>query len=146
MNLTAENAQRYRDSYAKMVAMAGAMYREGIALVAGTDSMAGFALHRELELYVKAGIPPAEVLRIATWNGAKYTRTLDRLGSVSPGKRAHLILVEDDPTRDISAVRRVNLVMKDGIVYFPAEIHEATGIKPFMGPIRLKVRGKSTSD
>ena len=120
-----------------MVEMAGVMHREGIPLVAGTDAMAGFALHRELELYVKAGIPPADVLRIATWNGAKFTRALDRLGSISPGKLADLILVEDDPTKDISAVRRINLVMKDGIIFFPSEIHAATGIKPFVTPISL---------
>ena len=137
MNLTEQNAQRYRASHAKMVEMAGVMHREGIPLVAGTDAMAGFALHRELELYVKAGIPPADVLRIATWNGAKFTRTLDRLGSIAPGKLADLILVEDDPTKDISAVRRINLVMKDGIIFFPSEIHAATGIKPFVTPISL---------
>jgi imidazolonepropionase-like amidohydrolase len=99
--------------------------------VAGTDSMAGFTLHRELELYVKAGIPAADALRIATWNGAKYTRTLDRLGSITPGKLADLILVEGDPTQDISTIRRISLVMKEGAVYYPAEIHAATGIKPF---------------
>ena len=143
MNLTEQNALANAPrSHAKMVEMAGVMHREGIPLVAGTDAMAGFALHRELELYVKAGIPPAEVLRIATWNGAKYTRTLDRLGSIAPGKLADLILIEDDPTADISAIRRVNLVMKDGIVFFPAEIHEATGIKPFVTPISLQA-GKS---
>ena len=50
---------------------------------------------------------------------------------------ADLILVEDDPTQDISAVRRINLVMKDGVVYFPAELHEATGIKPFVTPVAI---------
>ena len=111
------------------------MHRAGIPLVAGTDGLAGFTLHRELELYVEAGIPPAEVLRIATWNGAKYTRTLDRLGSITPGKLADLILVDGDPTTDISAIRRIGLVMKEGAVYYPAEIHEATGIKPFVTPM-----------
>jgi imidazolonepropionase-like amidohydrolase len=109
--------------------------------VAGTDDIAGFTLHRELELYVKAGIPAGEVLRIATWNGAKYTRTLDSLGSITPGKLADLILVEGDPTEDISAIRQINLVMKEGVVYYPSEIHAATGIKPFAAPI-LAASGK----
>jgi hypothetical protein len=135
MKLTGDNVQHFRDSYAKMVDFVGLMHREGIPLVAGTDDMAGFTLHRELELYVKAGILPADALRIATWNGAKYTRTLDQLGSVTPGKLADLVLLEDDPTKDISAVRRINLVMKGGVVYFPAEIHEATGIRPFVKPL-----------
>ena len=105
--------------------------------MAGTDDIAGFTLHRELELYVQAGIPPAEALRIATWNGAKFTRTLDRLGSITPGKMADLILLEGDPIENISAIRRINLVMKEGVVYYPSEIHEATGIKPFADPLRV---------
>jgi cytosine/adenosine deaminase-related metal-dependent hydrolase len=130
MNVTDENAARYKDSYTKMTEFVGAMHRAGVPLVAGTDGD-GFTLHRELELYVKAGIAPEEVLRIATWNGAKYTRTLDRLGSIAPGKLADLILVEGDPTRDVSAVRRISLVMKEGVVFYPTEIYEATGVKPF---------------
>jgi hypothetical protein len=142
MDVTEENAALYRGSYAKMVEFVGIMHRAGIPIVAGTDAMAGFALHRELELYVKSGIPPAEVLRIATWNGAKYTRTLDQLGSIKPGKLADLILLEEDPTRDISAIRKINLVMKEGVVYYPSEIHEALGIKPFAKPLKVAdVRG-----
>ena len=60
------------------------------------------ALHRELELYVLAGIPPLQVLRIATWNGAKYTQTLDRRGSIERGKLADLVLVEGDPSVNIA--------------------------------------------
>jgi imidazolonepropionase-like amidohydrolase len=139
MNVTEANVERYRKSYAKMLEFVGIIHRAGIPLVAGTDAMAGFALHRELELYVKAGIPAGEVLRIATWNGAKYTRTLDRLGSITPGKLADLILVDGDPTAEISAIRRINLVMKEGVAYYPAEIHEATGIKPFAAPLRAEI-------
>jgi cytosine/adenosine deaminase-related metal-dependent hydrolase len=139
MNVTAANVERYRKSFAKMIEFAGMMHRAGIPLVAGTDDVAGFTLHRELELYVKAGIPAAEVLRIATWNGAKYTRTLDRLGSITPGKLADLVLVDGNPTDDISVIRRIKLVMKEGVAYYPAEIHEATGIKPFADPMRAEV-------
>jgi hypothetical protein len=136
MKVTPDNVAGYRASYAKMVEMVGRLHRAGIPLVAGTDNVAGFTLHRELELYVKAGIPPAEALRIATWNGAKYTRTLDRLGSITPGKLADLIVVDGDPTQDISAIRRISLVMKEGVVYYPEEIHAATGIKPFASALR----------
>ena len=58
--------ERYRASYAKMVELVGTLHRAGVTIVPGTDALAGFSLHRELELYAKAGIPPAEVLRIAT--------------------------------------------------------------------------------
>jgi hypothetical protein len=136
MNVTDANVDRYRKSFAKMVEFVGVMHRAGIPIVAGTDEVAGFTLHRELELYVKAGISAGEALKIATWNGAKYTRTLDRLGSIAAGKLADLILLESDPIEDISAIRRINLVMKEGVVYYPSEIHEATGIKPFAAPLK----------
>ena len=136
MKIPADSLETYRESYAKMVEFVGLMHRAGIPLVAGTDAMPGFTLHRELELYVKAGIPPAEALRIATWNGAKFTRTLEHAGSITPGKRADAILIEGDPTKDISAIRNISLVMKDGVAHYPSEIFEAMGVKPFVKPVR----------
>jgi len=136
-DITDANVGRYRASYDKMLEMIGRMHRAGIPLVAGTDAIAGFALHRELELYVRAGIPPAEVLRIATWNGAMYTRTLDRLGSITPGKLADLILVDGDPTANISNIRRISLVMKEGVAYYPSEIYPELGVKPFAPPVTV---------
>ncbi len=61
------------------------------------------------------------------------------MGSITPGKLADLILVDGDPTEDISAIRRIGLVMKEGVVYYPAELHEATCIKPFISPMRPEV-------
>jgi imidazolonepropionase-like amidohydrolase len=115
-----------------MLAYAGRMHAAGVALVAGTDTWAGFGLHRELELYVKAGIPPLQVLKIATWNGAKYTQTLEQRGSIERGKLADLVLVDGDPSIDISAIRRTSLVLKDGVAYAPERIYESLGIRPFV--------------
>jgi hypothetical protein len=134
MNVTAKDAATYRASYDKMVQFVGQLYRAGVPLEAGTDSIAGFTLHRELELYVRAGISPAEALRIATWNGARFTGRLAELGSIEPRKRADLILVDGDPTQNVSDIRRISLVMKDGVVYFPAEVYEAIGVKRFTDP------------
>lgn len=134
------NVARYRASFDKMVAFAGLLYRAGVPLVAGTDNTPGFVLHTELELYARAGIPPAEVLRIATWNGARYSGTLDRLGSITPGKVADLVLVDGDPTVNIADIRRVALVMKDGVVYSPAEIYPELGVKPFAPPVAVTAR------
>jgi imidazolonepropionase-like amidohydrolase len=131
MSPTAEQAVRYRASFARMVDFVGVMHRAGVPLVAGTDNWAGFALPRELELYVKAGIPPAEVLRIATWNGARFTQTLAEAGSIEAGKRADLLLVDGDPSVDIGAVRRAALVMKGGVAYLPAELLASLGVRPF---------------
>lgn len=136
MNITAENEGRWKAADRTLVDMVGRLYRAGIPLVAGTDAIGGFALHRELELYVEAGIPPAEALRIATWNGAKYTGTLSDRGSITPGKLADLALVDGDPTKNISAIRRVVLTMKGGVAFYPSEIYESIGVKPFVSPVR----------
>ncbi len=134
MDLNANNAETWRASFDTMLKFIGGLHQEGVPLVAGTDDIAGFTLHRELELYEKAGIPAPEALRIATRSGAKYTNTLDSLGSVEPGKFADLILVDGDPTANISDIRRVSLVMKAGNVYYPAELYEAVGITRFVDP------------
>jgi dihydroorotase-like cyclic amidohydrolase len=138
MDVSAANAPRYRASFAKMLDFVKALHDAGIEIVAGTDEIAGFTLHRELELYVKAGIPAAEALRIATWNGAKVTGTSDRLGAVAPHKSADLILVDGDPTRNISDLRRVSLVMREGKTYLPAEVYEAIGVRRFADPPRIE--------
>jgi hypothetical protein len=129
--ITKEMAPRWRASYAKMLAAVARFHRAGIQIVAGTDGFAGFSFQRELELYVKAGIPANEVLRIATWNGATYARVLSDRGSIERGKRADLILIDGDPTQNISAVRNVALVLQDGDAYYPAELYGELGVKPF---------------
>jgi hypothetical protein len=134
MDITPANASRYRASWQKMIDFVGRMYREGIPLEAGTDDIAGFTLHRELELYVSAGIGAPEALRIATVNGAKYTGMLDRSGSVERHKNADLILVDGDPTANISDIRHVSLVLKGDVAYLPAEVYEAMGVRRFVDP------------
>jgi hypothetical protein len=134
--ITKEMAPRWRASYAKMLAAVARFHRAGIQLVAGTDDVAGFSFQRELELYVKAGIPANEVLRIATWNGATYARVLSDRGSIERGKRADLIVVDGDPTQDISAVRNVALVLQDGDAYYPAELYGELGVKPYAPALR----------
>jgi hypothetical protein len=137
MDVTDKNAAQYRESWERVLQFIGRMHKAGIPFVAGTDGMAGFTLHRELELYVQAGLTPAEALQVATWNGAKYTGLLDQLGSIERGKRADLILIDGNPTQDISAIRKISLVMKDGVVFYPAEVYEAVGVKRFVGPPKV---------
>ena len=130
-------AARYEKSYRKMVEFVGRMYKAGVPIVAGTDALAGFTLQHELELYVQAGMTPLQALQVATYNGAKYSRVLDDRGVIMQGKRADLILVDGDPTRDISDIRKVALVIKGDRAYYPSQIHEALGIKPFATPVAL---------
>lgn len=130
-------AQLHEKSYAKMIEFVGRMYKAGVPIVAGTDALPGFTLQRELELYVQAGLTPAQVLQIATLNGAKYSRVLEDRGVIKPGWRADLILVDGDPTKNISDIRQVALVIKGDKAYYPGEIFDALGIKPFANPLAV---------
>lgn len=122
--------QRYRDSFQQMLKMTKTMYDAGIRIVAGTDGLAGFTLHRELELYAQAGIPPAKVLQLDTLGAARIMKRDDELGSIAPGKLADMILVDGDPATHISDIRKVVTVVKDGVVYQNAALYQALGVKP----------------
>jgi len=122
--------QRYQQSFAKMMDLVGLMYRAGIPIEGGTDSMAGFALHRELELDVQAGIPANKVLQDATFGAARIMKMDRDLGTVTPGKLADLALVDGDPVANISHIRKTVLVVKDGILYKREELYAALGVMP----------------
>jgi hypothetical protein len=128
--VTPENDQLYKDSYAAMLKMTKKMYDAGVPILAGTDALVGLMLHRELGLEVKAGIPPAKSLQIATWNAARLLKQEKELGSIAPGKKADLLLVDGNPARNISDIRRCRLVMKNGTLYKSDAVYAAVGIKP----------------
>jgi hypothetical protein len=107
------------------------LHDRGVQLVAGTDAMAGFALHRELELYAEYGIPNADVLKIATIDSARLVGADDRLGSIEEGKVADLVLLQGNPLDDISAVRRASWVFKGDTAYRPDELYATVGVRPF---------------
>lgn len=130
MDLEGQKLATYRASYNRLLDLIRVMHQAGVPLVAGTDSTPGLGLHRELELYVQAGISAPEVLRIATWNGARVAGASATAGSIERGKVADLILVDGDPSRQISDIRRTVLVLKGGVAYSPAELYEAMGFKP----------------
>ena len=104
----------------------------GPATSPGTDTGGSFTYHRELELYQRAGMTAPEVLKRATWDMAHYMGQDQRLGSIAKGKLADFFLVPGDPTQDLKAIKTISMVVKDGTVYFPAEIYPHFGIKPFV--------------
>lgn len=95
------------------------LYEAGIQVVLGTDAGIGGAAHgtstlREIELLVDAGLPPAAALIAATANSANALGVLDDRGTIEPGKRADLVIVDGKPWQTISDVRRTRFVIVDG--------------------------------
>jgi len=121
--------QLYRASYANMVRMVKKLYDNDITVVAGTDMGMGYSLHRELEIYNQSGIPAPEVLRMATYTAAKLMKKDAEVGSIAPGKLADLILVNGDPSTNISDIRKIETVIKGGAIMYPSELYPAMGIR-----------------
>jgi imidazolonepropionase-like amidohydrolase len=120
----------YRQALPAMLTLLKALYDARVTIIPGTDSMAGYELHHELELYARAGIPPAEVLRMATLTSALVVGANGQRGVIAPGKLADLILVDGDPSLRIADIDRIDVVMKGGNLYDPARIEAALGITP----------------
>ena len=122
--------EQYRRSFEALLKMIKRLEDSGVRLVAGTDALAGFALYRELELYVQAGLPAPRVLQIATLQAAQVVGQDADLGTLEQGKLADLVLVDGDPTQRISDLRRPVMVVKGGRVYDPAKVYAGIGVSP----------------
>ena len=120
----------YREALPAMLTLLKALHEAGVTIIPGTDSMPGYKLHHELVLYARAGIPPAEVLRMATLTSALVIGANGERGVIAPGKLADLILVDGDPSVHIADIDRIDMVMKGGRVYDPARIEASLGITP----------------
>jgi imidazolonepropionase-like amidohydrolase len=105
--------------FAKMKQLARRAGLEGARLVMGGHSTVPFAGRgeapwRELELLVESGLSPLEALTAATGTAAGFLYRSDQLGTLRPGLQADLVVLRDNPVRDISAVRTVERVMVAG--------------------------------
>ena len=130
LEMKAGQQSLFRDAYQNMVNMIGVLHRSGVTIVAGTDDVAGISLPRELELYVEAGIPPRDVLRIATSGSAEVMRRQDDYGRVAPGFVADLILVDGDPTINMADIRRVRTTIRGDRLYDTDALFRAVSIEP----------------
>ncbi len=104
----------------------------GIPIALGTDSglpgnFPGLWEHREMELLVRAGLTPMEVIHAATINGAKFLGVDKRYGSITPGKAADFIVLNADPLADITNTRKINAVWMNGKVVNRAALGTAAG-------------------
>lgn len=122
--------QAYKQAFPSMLKLLKALHEAGVTILPGTDAMSGYMLHAELEAYARAGIPNAEVLRLATLTPAQVLGVDKDRGVVAPGKYADLVLIDGDPLRDMRDIRKVDAVFKGGKRYDPAQIEQALGIVP----------------
>ena len=121
-----------RGLWAENLAAVRAAYEAGVALQVGTDAENGVALryhgvklHWELENFVEAGIPPLEVLRIATQEAAVAVGAEDDLGTLEAGKLADIVLLDANPLENIRNTESIWRVIKGGWVFDPEELRPA---------------------
>jgi imidazolonepropionase-like amidohydrolase len=108
------------NGFNQMEAFVGLAHKAGARIVVGSHSdvphaKRGWAYQRELELLVESGLTPMQAIVAGTMENARYFHIADRLGSVDAGKLADLVLVEGDPSKNISDMRRIKRVMLNGV-------------------------------
>ena len=112
--------------------MENAFAAAGGLLLAGPDPtgnggvVPGFGDQREIELLVEAGFSPVQAIKIATLNGAIYPGKQDRIGSITVGKNADLVIIKGDPATSISDIEKVEFVFKDGVGYDSQKLINST--------------------
>ena len=115
-------AKLNRLQFDESLRLVGLMYRAGVPILAGTDTMnpqcfPGFGIHDELALLVDAGLSPLAALQAATRNAAEFMGQLDRRGTIEVGKTADLVLLDKDPLADIHNTRSIQAVVLSGKLY-----------------------------
>jgi imidazolonepropionase-like amidohydrolase len=114
-----DTTQVHVHAFKQMEAFVGLAKKAGAKVVVGSHSdvphaKRGWAYQRELELLVESGLTPMEAIVAGTMENARYFRIENRLGSIEAGKLADLVMVEGNPLKDISNMRRVKRVMLNG--------------------------------
>ena len=100
------------------------MRRKLLIALLGLGVIAGYGNQRAIELLVVEGFTPLQAIKIATMNGAIALGKDKQIGSIEAGKEADLIVIEGDPSKNISDIRKVDLVFKNGVGYNSKRIFE----------------------
>jgi imidazolonepropionase-like amidohydrolase len=125
MGMEPEKAPRAVPFFASELRLVKALHDHGIPIVAGTDMVfPGTSLARELELYVQGGLTPMQALQTATIGAARAMRAEARAGSLDVGKQADLVIIDGNPLANMRDLRRVQLVVKNGQMYEPAQMRK----------------------
>jgi imidazolonepropionase-like amidohydrolase len=131
MGVSPEIEARAKSSFDLSLRIAKALHEAGIPLLVGTDLVVpGHSQFRELELFVKAGILPLDAIKAATVVPARIFNLDKSLGTIEEDKIADLILVDGNPLENISEIRKIKFVIKDGRMYETAPLWQGVGFKP----------------
>jgi hypothetical protein len=120
----------YAKAWDQLLAMVKALWTAKIHLVLGTDNIGGLMLHHEMELFVRAGIPAKDVLRMVTLDAARGMHLEKKIGTIAVGKRADLVIVDGDPLEDIKKIRNTLFTMRAGVLYKADALYGAVGVRP----------------
>ena len=108
-----------------------ALHDAGVPIVAGTDEgIPGHSVHREIELYVEAGLTPMEALQAATIVSARAMKMDAELGTIERGKRADMVVLNANPLDAIRNIRSVRWTISDGRVYDAAALWQSVRFQP----------------
>lgn len=120
-----ERGRRALEQYFELgLRLTGDAYRAGVPVLVGTDTaLGGFRFHDEMALLVRAGLAPAEVLRAATLDAARYAGLEGEYGTVAVGKVADLVVLDADPLADIGNAKRIRAVLIGGRLYDRARLN-----------------------
>jgi imidazolonepropionase-like amidohydrolase len=95
------------------------LYDNGVTILSGSDIpnfdlVPGASLHHELEILVEAGIPPLEVIKITTRNGAQALGIEKDVGTIEPGKQEDMVILSDNPVDSINNTENIEAVINNG--------------------------------
>jgi imidazolonepropionase-like amidohydrolase len=130
LEVPADKKDAYAAAFPSMLVLLEALHEAGVTIIPGTDGLSGYMLHHELELYARAGIANAEVLRMATLTSARVIGVDGQRGVIAPGKLADMVLIDGDPAANMADIEKVDLTIKGGKVYESAKLEQALGIIP----------------
>jgi imidazolonepropionase-like amidohydrolase len=126
----ATTADQMHSRMAQTLAVIGALHKGGVTIVPGSDTgLVGGGLHREIELYVQAGMTPMEAIQSATIVSARAMNLDKDSGTIEIGKRADMILIDGDPLADIKNLRNVRTVIEHGMIFDAAKLAASVGFR-----------------
>ena len=119
MNQLLREDPDYQYLWPKVMQLSKMLYENGVTILSGTDIpnfdlVPGASLRHELEILAEAGIPPLEVIKIASNNGATALGIENDVGTIEPGKQADIVVLSDNPMDDISNTEKIEAVINNG--------------------------------